>query len=1486
MTDARRPAPIRKRALRFVLALGATFVLAAVPQIVAADGVKRGYQVRDDDSARFDTIEFRQHAARGHWRQAILKLQELFDTPPQRAVVVEIEGSRPPRFQSVRTFAQSLFDALPPEGVAAWEQIERRPAEELLARGLRLRRVEDLEAVVRRYPHKDVRRRGRDALAHLAMARGEFERAADNLAELALVAEAAEQPGIAARIAFAQAQMGDVDGVRQTAARNVQHGDAQVPGPEGKSVRLREFFASMEVVARASAPRFAGARQFGGDRHGRNVSEPPPKSASLGWQAPVDFTWGTENEGSSRYPYQDSQATPLRPVIAQGAMFLNTGLSVTAIEASTGRRLWRRDGPLQDAQWRDNPAQHHTVAVADGVVYAPLATRSDAPTMRTRRAYTQLIVYALPHRSLHAIDARSGEILWAHDGPGLADRPDAEEIERESVASAPLVVGEDVIVSTWTYNSRYEVRLVCFDRRTGATKWRTSLIHGQQEMNLFGRAVKELLTSSIAELDGNVYFATGLGIAACLDRVTGEVRWLSEYEQSPIPPTYAWYETIDRDVAWRPSAVAATRSAVLMAPCDSPKLTAFDPATGKQLWTLESAAPNGLRWNWLLGVRKDRAYVLGSRLGAFDVATGRAVWTAAGAGVPAEEGRARPLVVGSGILTESAVYVPTHLGIAEMDAETGACVAVRPLGTSPGRRGAEPMQNLLSGDGALGVWSVHGVSCYYDFEQLRDRLFARIQDSPKDPWLRLEAGDIFRSASRWDDAVSCFEQGLAHVESAAPAARDSLAANLRRGLFDALVRRSAQSQAAGDGAAACSDLERAAGVAPSEDDAVRALFALQGSLLRVRRNADAKAVLAKILAEHGDVETDAGGEDDRSEAGALALHRLAVVAAAEQDDAAAIALWFRILAERRSAVLGSGNAAAFAREQIAAFAAARGPDVAKLVRDGSRKLLDAAIAAKDAPNLSILARNLPDAEAAADAAIEAGRIHLAAGRGRDAAAILEHVLGSAPPPATRARALEILVASYRTLDETARERAALRRMASEVPDEKTSGGVKVADFAKAELAAERFAETAAVLPTPRVPPPLRWESDPGAPSGLQILSVQGGAPKGTDDALLFREDGVVSLRSGADGSPLWRVPSDVEPRAVYGARTAFLVVGSEEGNSRVARIEAIRASDGRPLWSRPMPGRYTASAAGLGVVYLLVQTPGDTGNLVSKLHAFSAESGEPVAEAVLPRDIYQGVALQNDAFVLFEQISQGSSRRRAITLDATTLALRGTVEIDGFSSPYVVAVPGTNIVATGARGDRVAAIDVSRGTAAWPAVSAGGKPLKSILAAPGGLIVCDGSDQVRRIDAVTGREVWVRDLSEFGELGYAGEAAEGDLVVLTLLGRRGKDGAMGIALDAATGAVRWKTALPLEGSSRRLMAHPEMLAGHVAYEMNQRLETEENSCRVLLLDRRDGSVAATVVHPRLTKGRQSARWAGPNLVLMTPDTAQIAVYGGPVGSAR
>jgi outer membrane protein assembly factor BamB/tetratricopeptide (TPR) repeat protein len=1467
----------------------ALLALAALGAPAAADDPFLPFQAPDRPDALRYKLDFEKYAKLGEWSTAVDKLQQLLDIPGDDPIVLRAKGFTPARFEGTGIVARRLFDSMPPEGVAAWEKLSRAHAEELLARGIRLRREADLHEAARRYPAPDVRRRAHEALAQLALVRGDLGAAQFQLESLYEASAPADRPQVLARLAWVCAQSGDSEGFESVRARAEAFHDAPTPSIGGVEP-LAAFVARMQRSLAAGAAAWADARQFGGDFHGSGVSDPPPQPDVIRGRFVTEFQFGLLDDRDTEpfsTEFERSLMRPTIPVVSHGRVLSGNGLSILAVDLASvgvdmadGGAAWRFDAPQWSSgpYWRDNYVASCAPAVADGVVYAALASRSDQPAQDIQfNGY--VIIYPLPHRCLYALDERTGDVIWSHDPSRLAGREDAYEMSKESVASPPLVVGDDVLVSTWTYEGIYDVRLVCFDRRTGRTRWRTSLVQGQQEMNLFGRPVKELVTSALAERGGRVFVATGLGAMAAVERADGRIAWLSQYRESEIPRAIQWHETRDRRVTWWPSPVSATPDGVVVAPMDAMELYCFDPADGTTKWR-RPRIEGQQAYRWFLGAAGGRAYVLGDRAMAFDVKTGATAWT------DVDAGRLRPtrsksdVAAGRGILAKDRLYVPTTGSIVVLASDTGAIVENWPFVASA--KGPTPTAgDLVSGDGALLVVNRDRVDVVFRPEELRARYAARLKQNPDDPQVCLEAGQAFAADGRFDEAVATLDNGFRRLPQSASRARDRLDGALRRALYQARTDRADARRRAKDYAGAAEDLRAAAAVAREKGDAVRALFALADVLAEAGRRDESEDALRRVATEFGDVVTTAES-GDRAAAGALALFRLGESALAAGKPVDAVARWLDLLEQRGDDDLGAADVATTVRARLAELAKTEPSLVAAAVHARAKKAFEKARAAGDVAAIGRVSRLYPDdQDVAVESALLAADMHVAAGRHREAVGVLTALLATPRPAIVAGRALWKLSLAYRALGETARERATLRRLADEAPLELVDGATNGADAAKRELAAPRFHGAGVRLPDPRPPLSLRWQEGGADQTAAQARVPAGSAPEDLEGRLVLTRSGVVSVVDATNGKPAWEQSMKIDARPVFGAPGAIVVVG-EDGTARErgVAVMAYSTTDGREVWRKRLPGRYWKCDASLGVLYLLqIQSgAGGGGKATYSLTAMSLSSGELLGAPKSFAQLLPQIVPAEDALVLVEPTRrQDGVKRSLIVLDGMTLAQRGRFELANPSSIYYAHPPLSTIVVT-SDGDDLVAVDVTNGEKAWksPAKIGQGRSIKAVFPVTAGLVVSDTGDSIRLLDAEEGRERWNTPLAATGALMFDGEAAEGDLVVATVKPKSGP--AVAVALDAATGKERWRTALPL--TDENAYPHPRILASIVAYEVSERLDQGGARSRVLLVDRANGKIVQEIEHPTIGKSYETVVY-GPDWIAVN-STNELAVYGSPV----
>ena len=156
---------------------------------------------------------------------------------------------------------------------------------------------------------------------------------------------------------------------------------------------------------------------------------------------------------TAQWVFHPHSVSPLEvtPVVVAGVMFVTSANDAYALDAATGRSLWRHSRPVTEGLI-DDPAQHHNRGVA------VLGTRV---YMETDNAH------------LLCLDARSGNLIW--------DVPYATGNRNYGATSAPLVVKDKVIVGVAGGDDGVRGFVAAFDAQTGKEKWRFWTIPGPGE---------------------------------------------------------------------------------------------------------------------------------------------------------------------------------------------------------------------------------------------------------------------------------------------------------------------------------------------------------------------------------------------------------------------------------------------------------------------------------------------------------------------------------------------------------------------------------------------------------------------------------------------------------------------------------------------------------------------------------------------------------------------------------------------------------------------------------------------------------------------------------------------------------------------------------------------------------------------------------------------------------------------------------------------
>lgn len=147
----------------------------------------------------------------------------------------------------------------------------------------------------------------------------------------------------------------------------------------------------------------------------------------------------------------NTQMLEVTPVVVRGMMYVTSANDVIALDARTGRVVWRYNRPVSSGLL-DDAASHKNrgVAIWQDSVYVET---DDAHLLR--------------------LDARSGGLIW--------DVQYADKTKHYGATSAPLVVKNEIIVGTSGGDSGVRGFIDAFDAASGKLKWHLWTIPGPGE---------------------------------------------------------------------------------------------------------------------------------------------------------------------------------------------------------------------------------------------------------------------------------------------------------------------------------------------------------------------------------------------------------------------------------------------------------------------------------------------------------------------------------------------------------------------------------------------------------------------------------------------------------------------------------------------------------------------------------------------------------------------------------------------------------------------------------------------------------------------------------------------------------------------------------------------------------------------------------------------------------------------------------------------
>lgn len=392
------------------------------------------------------------------------------------------------------------------------------------------------------------------------------------------------------------------------------------------------------------------------------------------------------------------------PAAAGDAVYVNDGLTVSALDRFTLHPLWRvRTSAMgSDAQWsRAQRARQGryledsaSVTLAGRLVLATTGLATNGGRRGDGR--------------LHAIDRETGRVVWSAD---VAD------LHADLAACSPrgpaLVVGDTVvIVARKSVPTRRLVSLymIGLDLETGAHRWHRLLATaGSLPFQVYNR-----LADASAEADGVVYRVDEIGVAAAVDAATGRPLWVRRLPAGN-------YLSNDPVPAWNTSAPIIDGGSVLVISPAADELVRLDRATGAVLGRRALDLGGLGKPNYLVRVGADVAAVSDARVAFVDCATLET------ADVRTTRVIAEPRIRGRVALAGGALLIPVD------EAGEASVWVVRPdAPRDPLVVPLEHVGNALALDGELVVVDESRVHAFLAWASASEQLAGRMRADPDD----------------------------------------------------------------------------------------------------------------------------------------------------------------------------------------------------------------------------------------------------------------------------------------------------------------------------------------------------------------------------------------------------------------------------------------------------------------------------------------------------------------------------------------------------------------------------------------------------------------------------------------------------------------------------------------------------------------------------------------------------------------------------------
>ena len=935
-----------------------------------------GRSLVDEDAESVTKLKNARRLAKAKkYEQAIWELHELMKVGGRTGLVGHSENPR--RYETAAAAAGRILAGFPAEAVALYAKRSGKTAEDLLAAAPEVESADALRPIAGTYFHMPAGGRAAARLAALAFDRGDYLEAASVWSRLY---NEHRRPGtdrvmILAKACVAYHMAGHVDGakaLRTMAEKN--HSSATVT-VGGRSVAMTRFLdrtlKSPPALASAPLAPVESWASMAGSPDGVAVMPRSDVCSFAVWNRsePVEglvanLSGNTESVsvfrsgGRARAVLHASPGVKERtldlpplvhPVMAEGMVFCRREDAVVAVDAASGKELWRVRGiPMYAGKEHSGyglrgplsvlsgDMGRYALTLADGVLFSVCKfSRIDPLSYRPGQTRDGSSLVAL------SADRGGAKLLWEVGNGAGAD----DSVRNAKYLTAPTRHGGN-LVALVRRASRYHA--MCLKASDGTVVWDTPVgwVPLRGDILPWRQAyVLEVVTergSPVAVSGAGVYLTTNTGLVFALAARTGEPLWAYQY------PSYVggikseprlvnaqgqliWFAS-QRRPFMPVNPVIVSHGRVICLPCDSPEVFALDAYTGKLLWRRERAGKSHLT-----AIGDSRLLLSGPDLLVLEAADGR------------ELGRAEGNVIGRPAVSGGSVLAAAEGRIVGMDLETfeAGSETIHDTDAFLGR--------LLSAGGGMVISAdAGGLSAFSGFDASWRVLHESLEKAravPEKAEIRMRMGLTAVEAGRLEESETCLVEAKKMLGTAAEP--DGFGV-WRSRLCESWLRRVAETD---DRKKAAAALRRGSALAASLEERIRALRASVGHVERFdgpRRALEAAQAMSERYAKGAGLDADLYGTAQREAArivrkyGDAACEALDVAARnafkrlADKNEPDALAAFYRRWFHSRK----GGEAIITAAEQMFEKAVSASPPDIGLAMKASRFLGEACNSAR------------------------------------------------------------------------------------------------------------------------------------------------------------------------------------------------------------------------------------------------------------------------------------------------------------------------------------------------------------------------------------------------------------------------------------------------------------------------------------------------------------------------------------------------------------